>query len=135
MQRNTRDISCIKQRILQFAAFEGISKYEIYHKTGISNGVFSQKGGISEDNILKFISYYENISEQWLLTGNGPMKRDSIDKCTINEPELGSYAIDSLIKRIESLSIENFSLMKEISELKMKREYDEPDRMSIASES
>lgn len=73
MQENTRDISAIKQRILQFAELEGISKYELYQKTGISNGVFSQKGGISEDNLLKFLSYYQNTNERWLLTGKGSM--------------------------------------------------------------
>ena len=73
MKENTREISLFKRRILEYAESVGISKYEIYQNTGISNGVFSQKGGLSEDNILRFLSYYKDISSDWLLTGAGNM--------------------------------------------------------------
>jgi hypothetical protein len=75
MQKNNRDFSILKQRILEYLNNKGISKYEFYQKTGISNGILSQKGGISEDNILKILSCFNDINPTWLLTGEGEMLR------------------------------------------------------------
>ncbi len=66
-------ISKIKQKILQYADYKGYSKRKIYIQTGISNGVFDKKTGLSEDNIEKFISTYNDINPTWLLTGKGSM--------------------------------------------------------------
>lgn len=79
MQKNNREISVIKERILEYLDNKGISKYECYQNTGITNGVLSQKSGISEDNILRFLSYYKDISYEWLLTGHGDMLKTDID--------------------------------------------------------
>ena len=68
-----REFSIIKKNILYFIDNQSISKYELYQKTGISNGVLSQKGGMSEENTIKFLSYYTNVSADWLLTGKGEM--------------------------------------------------------------
>ena len=70
-----RENSIIKTNILYFIESQGITKYELYQKTGISNGVLSQKGGMSEDNTIKFLSYYSQVSADWLLTGRGDMLR------------------------------------------------------------
>jgi hypothetical protein len=72
-QENMREISILKQRILDFLEKTGVSKYECYKNTGITNGVLSQSNGMSEDNLLKFLSYYSNINHSWLLTGQGDM--------------------------------------------------------------
>lgn len=68
-----REISILKQRILEFLEKTGVSKYECYKNTGITNGVFSQSNGMSEDNLLKFLSYYSTVNHTWLLTGQGTM--------------------------------------------------------------
>lgn len=60
---------------MQYLDFKGISKYECYQKTGITNGVLSKKEGLSEDNLLRFISYFSDISTDWLLLGFGQMLR------------------------------------------------------------
>ena len=73
MKENSREISIIKERILQYLDFKGISKYKFYQETGVTNGVLSQKNGISEENILRFLNYYTDISSEWLLTGKGEM--------------------------------------------------------------
>lgn len=70
-----RDFSVIKKRILQYLEFKGITKYKFYQDTGITNGILSQSNGLSEDNILKFLSGYPDISPDWLLTGRGSMER------------------------------------------------------------
>lgn len=76
MQKNNREISILKKRILQYLNYKGISKYEFYQKTSISNGVLSQTGGISEENILRFLSYYKDVNPIWLLSGDGEMLRN-----------------------------------------------------------
>jgi hypothetical protein len=68
-----QNISLIKQKILQYIDFIGITKYQFYQKTGITRGVLDKEGGISEDNIAKFIAYYPEVSNDWLLTGKGEM--------------------------------------------------------------
>ncbi len=70
-----REISVIKQRILLYLDFKGITKYKFYQETGVTNGILSQSNGISEDNLLKFLSAYRDISLDWLLTGEGEMLR------------------------------------------------------------
>lgn len=70
------EIATIKTRILQYLDFKGISKYECYQKTGITNGVLSKKEGLSEDNLLRFVSCFGDISTDWLLMGRGNMLRD-----------------------------------------------------------
>ena len=85
-----REISILKQRILQYIEYKGITKYECYKNTGIANGVLSQANGLSEDNILKFLSYYTDINAEWLLTGKGPMLKEETIKG--QEPELAESA-------------------------------------------
>lgn len=72
-----REFSIIKKNILYFIDNQSISKYELYQKTGISNGVLSQKGGMSEENTIKFLSFYTEVSADWLLTGKGEMLKTS----------------------------------------------------------
>ncbi|MGV0830721.1 S24 family peptidase [Empedobacter brevis] len=79
-----RENSIIKKNILQFLEFKGISKYEFYHKTGVSNGVLTQKSGMSEENIHRFLSYYKEVNPTWLLTGMGSMINE--DKTIVKEP-------------------------------------------------
>lgn len=68
-----QNFSKIKRRILLYADNKGFSKRKIYQDTGIANGVFDKKTGLSEDNIERFISTYSDISPTWLLTGEGSM--------------------------------------------------------------
>lgn len=39
----------------------------------MSNGILSQKNGLSEENQLRFLSYYTDINPTWLLTDKGEM--------------------------------------------------------------
>ena len=79
-----REFSFVKQNILYFIEKQNISKYELYQKTGISNGVLSQKGGMSEENTIKFLSFYTEVSADWLLTGKGEMLKTSTQSITQN---------------------------------------------------
>lgn len=79
-----QNISNIKQRILLFAKSKGFSKRKIYLDTGIANGVFDKKTGLSEDNIERFISTYKEVDPAWLLTGIGSMLRGYNNEAAIS---------------------------------------------------
>lgn len=68
-----REISILKQRILQYLDYKGITKYKFYQDTGVSNGVLSQSNELSGKNIEKILSYYRDLSPEWLHTGKGSM--------------------------------------------------------------
>lgn len=68
-----RDFSILKQRILQFLDIKGITKYKFYQETGIANGILSQKNGLTEENIERFLSTYPEVSSEWFLRGKGEM--------------------------------------------------------------
>jgi transcriptional regulator with XRE-family HTH domain len=77
MQEKKKKFSLIKRNILKYAEYKGISKYEIYQKTGMSRSVLSQNNGLTEDNLLKFLACYSDVNPDWLLTGTGPMLRET----------------------------------------------------------
>jgi len=68
-----RQRTSIKNRILQYLTFKGISKYVFYKATGITRGILDQDNGITESNILKFIHSYPEVSIVWLIVGLGDM--------------------------------------------------------------
>ena len=103
MKEVAREISVLKRRILEYADSKGIKKYEIYQNTGISNGVLSQKGGLSEDNVMRFISHYSDLSPEWLLTGKGAMLRGQ--SAPEVAPPPSEPAFPGFIEEIKSLSV------------------------------
>lgn len=110
-----REISILKQRILEYLEKAGVSKYECYKNTGITNGVLSQGNGMSEDNLLKFLSYYSDIDHTWLLTGRGSMLREEQQAVQTPQP-----ADDSLLYTMyKEERIENKALTEEIGALKL----------------
>lgn len=102
----------IKQRILQYLDYKGVSKYECYQKTGITNGVLSKSDGLSEDNLLRFISYYTDINHTWLLTGIGGMLENNSRNIQSIEPTI-LYRDNPEKDEIIQLQREQIALLKE----------------------
>lgn len=75
-----RSFSFIKEKILQYLDYKGITKYKFYQETGITNGILSQSNGFSEENILKFLNVYKDISLDWLFFGTEPMIKTDTTK-------------------------------------------------------
>ena len=118
-----REFSIIKKNILYFIDNQNISKYELYQKTGISNGVLSQKGGMSEENTIKFLSYYTNVSADWLLTGKGEMlKKEGLVQQAHNNisSTINQHQTIHAPEDYENLKQENKRLTQENSGLKDK---------------
>ncbi len=83
--------SPIKQNILQFINYKGISKYNFYKKTLITRGILDQDNGISEENITKFLVYFTEINPEWLITGKGEMLKESNNKKVMATTDNISY--------------------------------------------
>jgi hypothetical protein len=114
-----REISVIKQNILKYLDFIGISKYEFYKITGLSNGILSQKNGMSEENTLKFLSYYPDINPEWLLTGSGDMLKGPVK--VLAPPDVGNSHkkdCERLEKINELLEYKCSSLERELADTK-----------------
>ena len=108
---------------MYFIDNQNISKYELYQKTGISNGVLSQKGGMSEENTIKFLSYYTNVSADWLLTGKGEMlKKEGLVQQAHNNisSTITQHQTIHAPEDYETLKKENQRLTQENSGLKDK---------------
>lgn len=71
--------SPVKDRILSYLEYRGLSENEFYRESKVSRRVLKQETGISEDNLLKFLAYDQKtshgqrVSLDWLLRGEGPM--------------------------------------------------------------
>lgn len=108
MQEKNKDFSLLKRRILEYADYKGIGKADIYKETGITNGIFSQKNGINEENLLRFLNTYQDINTEWLLRGEGDMilgeVKMSESNHKIKDELLDAYrTITQLQKEIELL--------------------------------
>lgn len=92
-----RNFSVIKERILQYLDYKGISKYKMYQETGITNGILSQTNGMNEDNILRFLSVYKDISLKFLFYGEGDIlnTNDIINESVTNQDKNLERIIDS----------------------------------------
>ena len=77
IKMKAKKFSQLKERIRLYAKNQNISMREIYEKTGISDGTFSNSSGLSEDNLLKLFSYFSDLDANWLLTGKGSMTKET----------------------------------------------------------
>ena len=73
MQEN----SLIKQNILKYLDLKGITPYRFYKENDVTRGILTQNNGITEENLLKFVRFAQDISLEWLLTGEGAMLKTS----------------------------------------------------------
>ncbi len=131
MQENDKEISPVKQRILQYIDSKGITLYKCYKETGISKNILSQKNGISEENLIRFLTTYKDVSPIWIVLGEGNML---LEESTAESPEkkkkdvekkIQEVTPDFLLKRFEELVIENNEL-----KLRLKAEKNEMQGLS-----
>lgn len=100
--------SLIKQNILKYLDYKGVSKYKFYQESGITRGVLDQNNGMSEENITRFLAYGLDVDPAWLLTGRGKMIIESDQ--VLHEPS-ATYAlrtdrIETDIQRIPLYNME-----------------------------
>ncbi|MBO7441165.1 MAG: transcriptional regulator [Bacteroidales bacterium] len=119
-----REFSIIKQKILQYLDFKGISKYKFYQETGITNGILSQNNGISEDNLLRFLSVYKDISAEWLMRDEGSMLKTETDSVSSDEttPDTLNTSLNTLKGILEGHASDIDMLKNEVANIKKRLE-------------
>ena len=116
MQDNSCKKSQIKQNILQFIEYKGITRYKFYQITGITRGILDQNNGMNEDNIARFLDSFPDINANWLITGRGSMLKSNVsiengddstqvidDGNNNNSPSTLDKALDALAKSQEQI--------------------------------
>lgn len=116
MQEN----SIIKQNILKYLGYKDITPYRFYKENDVTRGILTQNNGITEENLLKFVRFAQDISLDWLLTGNGSMlKTETPLEDTSNDvltPENG--VLNTLKGIIKEQALEIARLELEVEKLK-----------------
>lgn len=77
----------IQERILQYIEFKGISAYKFCKDLGFSLGYLDKRGSIGTDKYLKIIEYYDDLSPNWLLKGEGSMIKNISQDLIVSEPQ------------------------------------------------
>ncbi len=104
----------IKERILFCAKNQGVSIEKFLESIGMTYGSFkgkAKKGSLNSDAIAEIYTIYPNISLEWLLTGNGEMKKN---EKTTKVDERDRYIIELQKSKIETLEKEVAQLKKEL---------------------
>lgn len=76
-------ITNIKERIVQFAEIQNISKEEFFSKIGTTSANFrgkAQKSPLNSTTIENIITIYPEINLRWLVTGEGEMMEAKEEK-------------------------------------------------------
>ncbi len=71
-------MSNIKERVLQIAEYNGVSKTDFFKDLELSYANFkgAQKmTALNSDAVASILSRYPDVEPEWLVTGNGPMLR------------------------------------------------------------
>lgn len=114
-------ISPIKENILYYIDNQNIKKEDFYKKTGISASNFKGPGLKSEiggDKIVKILSIYDNISSEWLLTGQGEMLKNApTSEPAPQESHAGADELVTLLRDKIALLEKNNALQEQIINL------------------
>jgi phage repressor protein C with HTH and peptisase S24 domain len=66
----------IRERIVQYIEYKGISKYKFYQETGFSNGFLDKSGTVGAEKCEKISYQYPDLRLEWLITGEGEMLKN-----------------------------------------------------------
>ncbi len=130
----TKKIATLKQRLVQFLEYKGISKSNFYKKTGLKRGILDNDKlhtGLNDKSIAIIIANFPEINPIWLLTGEGEMLKKGPEMHSENaqKMELAQKEIELLKKQIEILQHET-EIRKE--EVQMLREMKDMQEKMIA---
>ena len=107
----------IRERIIEYLLYKGVSRYRFYKDTGLSNGFLDKIGSINSDNCEKICYCYPDINPEWLLIGKGEMLKSG--ELLELEKSDKQASIEVLVQKIVELSSENTLLKKENETLKI----------------
>jgi hypothetical protein len=111
-------MSSIKKRILEVIDNKGITKYRFYKESGMTRGVLDKPGGISEDNIVKFVKYYADVDVNWLITGQLKKGKNHSDSPPYTYQKKKAVFGGSVPEELKAIKKEMEKMQAEISYVK-----------------
>lgn len=70
----------MKERLINFLAYTGISQGKFEQQCGLSNGFVNNVGdSIRKNNLEKISNVYPNLNINWLKTGEGEMLKNNVE--------------------------------------------------------
>ncbi len=81
----------IKDRIVEYLKYKGVSITKAEQDLGWSKSSLLKSNNVSSDKISEFVLFFQDLSSEWLLTGNGEMLK-------FNTPVIPSPINDEHIK-------------------------------------
>ena len=97
-----------KQRILKYLDFKGLSVPDFLKETGIKRGFLDSdklESAVSDKFLAKIIATYDDLSLNWLVTGNQPMLNHKITD-QVNEESPAPYYTKGQMPKVISVSPE-----------------------------
>ncbi len=76
------------RRLDKYMEFKDLNDNKLSNETGIANGLIGKarkRGSLSGKNISKLINTYQDLSADWLFTGQGKMLKPNV--CTLTESD------------------------------------------------
>jgi len=90
----------VKQRLIEFIKYKGISIREFERRCGVSNGyIKALRKSPTTDKMMSIIRTFPEINQAWLITGNGEMITGSpqpdVDVIPVQPTSMEEYATTS----------------------------------------
>ena len=118
----------VKERIMMYLKYKGISKTAFEKSVGLSNGYMTQLRNCPKaDKLSHILEIYADLNRNWLLTGDGCMITGGNDEQTGKSPgekdclmgsfvsEIGHAMVDKLINHYSLGDMENFAQKLNVS--------------------
>ena len=123
----------VKERLIQFIEYKGISKYEFEKRCVLSPRYVSNiKNSIQPDKMERIAIAFPELNFDWLLIGRGSMLLNENGVVSMNQD---NKDIKLLEDQIESLKEINSLLREKISRIEAQKKYDAVDReLPVAAE-
>lgn len=94
----------MKERILEFISYKGISKGEFEKACGFSNGyINAMRKGLGAEKVEKVLTIFPELSRIWLMTGEGSMLRIKTYSTPEEAEAANSEEYDRMRREIEQL--------------------------------
>ena len=127
----------IIDRLAEYIELKDISLNAFDKSIGMSNGYIGKqiknKASIGGDIIEKIACVHTDLNIDWLITGKGELLKNSDEVMGKAMPTVDVTAT-LLLKRVEELSVENYTLKQELDELTAEKKIKRPVAYGMVAE-
>lgn len=121
------DSKKVKDRLLEFLQYKGLSQSRFEKFCGLANGYVNNiRRSVSPDKLQQISLQFPDLNTGWLLTGEGEMLRENDPKTpdSASFPETGNSGSETLLMRIiESKDAKIEELSRRIGELEAENRF------------